>query len=239
VLGSAPPAAEEAALAPPPPPPAVEVAVAVTVTVAADAEAVLMFTLRPAAMLLRHAETWFWSTPRSCARPETFSCWLLALYCAVAAAWIWSQSTYCTLPPTAFACAKAGAAAARAMAITAANNITFLILVSPLGRVLLYLSEMMLVYATLPPLLGLRRRPSFSSDLRGAVQPNYALHRNTSSHTFTSPLQRQWGLFAASDLHLWGMLVTIAPYMALSKKCGATRTLPLPPLPWRRGDGCA
>jgi hypothetical protein len=44
----------------------------------------------------------------------------------VAAAWIWSQSTYWTLPPTALAWAKAGAAAARTMAITAANNIIFL-----------------------------------------------------------------------------------------------------------------
>jgi hypothetical protein len=44
----------------------------------------------------------------------------------VAAAWIWSQSTYWTLPPTAVACAKAGAAAASTMAMTAANSITFL-----------------------------------------------------------------------------------------------------------------
>jgi hypothetical protein len=60
------------------------------------------------------------------------------LYWPVAAAWIWSQSTYWTLPPTAFAWAKAGAAAAKTMAITAANNITFLIYTSCIEDYLTY-----------------------------------------------------------------------------------------------------
>src|SRR5215207_4657990 len=143
VGGSAPPAAAEAvppAAAeaeppppPPPPPPAAAVAVVVAVEVAAEAEpaAVLMFTSRPAATLSRHASTWFWLTPSSCAMPA--SSWSLStLYWPVAAAWTWSQSTYWTLPPTAVAWAKAGAAAARIMAITAANSITFLNSIPPM-----------------------------------------------------------------------------------------------------------
>src|SRR5918998_5121214 len=55
------------------------------------------------------------------------SCWLPTLYWPVAATWIWSQSTYWTLPPTAVAWAKAGAAAASTMATTAANNNALLI----------------------------------------------------------------------------------------------------------------
>src|SRR5215207_9992169 len=140
VGGSAPPAAAEAAEAEPPP--ALAVAVAVAVAVAAEAEAALMFTSRPAAMLWKHASTWFSLTPSSCAMPAR-SCSLSTLYWPVAAAWTWSQSTYWTLPPTAVApadavadavadaWAKAGAAAASTMAITAASSITFLIRIPP------------------------------------------------------------------------------------------------------------
>src|SRR5215203_209008 len=91
VGGSAPPAAAEAVPPPPPPPPpppAVAVAVpppppppppALAVVVAAAAVAVLTFTSRPAATLSRHASTWFWLTPSSCAMPAR-SCWLSVLY---------------------------------------------------------------------------------------------------------------------------------------------------------------
>src|SRR5215207_176460 len=87
VGGSAPPAAAEAAPPPPPPPAAAEAepppppppAVAVAVAAAAVPVAVLMFTSRPAATLSRHASTWFWLTPSSCAIPAR-SCWLSVLY---------------------------------------------------------------------------------------------------------------------------------------------------------------
>src|SRR5215216_2626212 len=131
VGGSAPPAAAEADAEAPPPAAAVAVVVAVEVAAEAEPAAVLMFTSRPAATLSRHASTWFWLTPSSCAIPAR-SCWLSVLYWPVAAAWTWSQSTYWTLPPTAFAWAKAGAAAASTMAITAANSITFLNSIPPM-----------------------------------------------------------------------------------------------------------
>jgi hypothetical protein len=84
VLGSEPPAAAAAEPPPPPPPPAVAVEVAFILAVAVDvaeaeAEAALMFTSRPAAMLWKHASTWFSSTPSSCARAAAF-CWLSVLY---------------------------------------------------------------------------------------------------------------------------------------------------------------
>src|SRR5215208_4960350 len=212
VEGSAPPAAADAepppppppaeAEPPPPPPPAVAVpppppAVAVAITVAAEAEALLMLTSLPAAMLWRHALTWFWLTPRSCAIPAR-SCWLSLLYCPVAAAWIWSQSTYWTLPPTALAppadtlaealadalaWAKAGAAAARTMAMTAANNITFFNSLPPSQDVSIAF-RCPLKYRSLLSLRGhppfsAWTAPPFSSTLRGAVRACYAAHLNT------------------------------------------------------------
>src|SRR5215217_1803314 len=85
VEGSAPPAAAEAEPPPPPPPPAgaeppppPPPAVAVTVTAEAEAEPPMLTSL-PAAMLPRHALTWFWSTFRFCAMPAR-SCWFRALY---------------------------------------------------------------------------------------------------------------------------------------------------------------
>jgi hypothetical protein len=91
-------------------------------------------TFLPAAMLWRHALTWFWLTPRFCAMPAR-SCLFPTLYWPVAAAWIWSQSTYWTLPPTAFAWAKAGAAAAKPMASNATNNVIFLNSIPPYPRI--------------------------------------------------------------------------------------------------------